>query len=196
MPAFTRRLDVLVPQLNPLPLVEQLRRFLHDSLYPELDLADDLAIDECPELSPQTKIAVYHSARSIFYAPSEASGPGGMHQQYIRCNPTWLGGKPRHDTILVRTDDEAPGMLGMSVARVRMFLSFVYDYWVVKPEAYHGQQSTSVIPLSSIVRACHLMPVYNHTRIPKNFHFTQTLASFRRYYVNWFIDYHAHETII
>ncbi|KAI0706396.1 hypothetical protein C8Q76DRAFT_771056 [Earliella scabrosa] len=218
--AFSRRLDVLMPQLKQPRLVDHLRRFLHDTLYPELELADDLDVNDCPEIPPKVRIAVYTSARSLFYAPSEASGPGGMHQQYIRCNPTWNGGQPRYDTVLVRTEDEALGMLGMTVARVRMFVSFVYDYtrhegalvewftldgdqpdpvtgmWVVKPEVYHGQQSTSIIPLSSIIRACHLMPVYNHTRIPKSFHFTQTLGSFRRYYVNWFIDYHAHETII
>ncbi|KAI0349050.1 hypothetical protein OH77DRAFT_1499678 [Trametes cingulata] len=96
-----------------------LRRFLHDQLNPELELADDLPADDMPVLPP---------ASATFYAPSSLAGVGGMHQEIIRCVPHWYGQRPRYDTVLVQTDPDAPGMLGMTVARVRAFLSFTYDY--------------------------------------------------------------------
>ncbi|KAI1789248.1 hypothetical protein LXA43DRAFT_1155148, partial [Ganoderma leucocontextum] len=54
---------------------------------------------------------------------------------------------------------------------------------------------TSIVPLQSIVRACHLIGVYGTTRLPSDFHFSESLDAFRRYYVNWYADYHSHETI-
>ncbi|KAI1781964.1 hypothetical protein LXA43DRAFT_907186 [Ganoderma leucocontextum] len=197
-----------------------LRRFLHDQLHPEDDLADDIPLAECPPFLLDHKLSVFHSATATFYAPSELAGPGGMHSEFIRCSPQWFGSHPRYDTVLVQTDEDAVGMLGMTVARVRLFIFFVYSYvryncayvdwfelesdepdpvtgmWVVKPEMLDGQRATGVVHVDSIVRACHLIGCYGTTKVPKDFHYADTLDAFRRYYVNWFADYHAHETII
>lgn len=189
-------------------------------MYPELEPAVDVLLEDCPELSPRTRVALYNSARAVFYAPSEAAGPGGMHQEYIRCTSSWYGGAARYDTVLVQTDPDAFGMLGMTIARVRAFFSFVYEdvrrpcalvewfeldgdepdpvtgMWVVKPEIDDGHRVCAVIPVDSIVRACHLIGFYGKTKVPIGFGYTESLDAFRRYYVNWHADYHAHETII
>ena len=52
-----------------------------------------------------------------------------------------------------------------------------------------------VIPLNSIVHACHLIAVYGTTELPDFVHFADSLDAFNSYYVDWYIDYHAHETI-
>ena len=143
-----------------------------------------------------------------------------MHQEYIRCSPNWYGKQPRYDTVLISTNTEAAGMLGMNVGRVYAFLSFAYEYtryecalvewfeldgdvpdpvtgmWIVKPEKMGGRRIRSVIPLTMIVRACLLSPVHGRSRMPIAFHFTESLDAFRRYYINWYADYHAHEIIV
>lgn len=197
-----------------------LRRFLHDRLYPDTNPGEDLHLADCPAIPLGTRIAVYHSATATFYAPSELAGPRGMHREIIRCSPRWYGERPRYDTILVCTNPDAFGMLGMAVARVRLFISFVHGYvrynaavvewfeldgdqpdpvtgmWVVKPERVHGRRAMGVISLSSIVRSCHLIACYGRTRIPSGFHYADSLDAFRRFYLNWFVDYHSHETVI
>ncbi|EIW62427.1 uncharacterized protein TRAVEDRAFT_89569, partial [Trametes versicolor FP-101664 SS1] len=160
---------------------------------------------------------VHHSATATFYAPSELAGLGGMHRETIRSTPRWFGQRPQFDTVLIQTDTNAPGMLGMTVARVRAFLSFTYGHiryqcalvewfdlvgeepdpltgmWMVKPEMAQGRPVTRIVPVGSIVRVCHLIGVYGRTKIPRSFHYADTLDAFRMFYVNWFIDYHAHE---
>ncbi|KAI0362819.1 hypothetical protein OH77DRAFT_1442803 [Trametes cingulata] len=216
----TCRLHALMRRLNQPELDMHLRQFLHDQLNPELELAEDLPAADYPVLPHRTRIALYYLARATFYAPSELAGVGGMHQEMIRCAPRWYGARPRYDTVLVQTNPDAPGMLGMTVARVRAFLSFTHDYlryncalvewfeldgdepdpvtgmWIVKPEMVRGRHAKQVIPISSIVRACHLIGVYGRTRIPTDFHYADSLDAFRCYYVNWYADYHAHEVVI
>ncbi|KAI0742204.1 hypothetical protein C8Q80DRAFT_1109559, partial [Daedaleopsis nitida] len=163
---------------------------------------------------------VYRAASSTFYAPSELCGPGGMHREMIRATPRWWGAYSRYDTVLVNLDPDRIGMDGMLAARVRAFFSYNHEgdvqkcalvewfmpdgdapdavtgMWVVRPELYDdGERVVDIIPISSIVRACHLTPVYGTTRLPADFHFADSLDAFRRYYVNWYVDYHAHETL-
>lgn len=200
-------------------LHDLMRRFLHDQLYPESEPGEDIPIEDCPELALDKSVSVFHAATATFYAPSELAGPGGMHREFVRCSPSWYGGRPRYDTVLVKTDEDAPGMLGMTVGRVRMFFSFTFRYvryqcalvewfeligelpdpvtgmWMVKPEVSGGRRAMGVVHIDSIVRACHLIGYYGRTRIPTDFHYADSLHAFRRYYVNSFIDYHAHETI-
>ncbi|KAI0349013.1 hypothetical protein OH77DRAFT_1499682 [Trametes cingulata] len=218
--ASPHRLQALAVKLRQPSLTAKLRQFLHDQLYPELDLAVDIPLNDCPVLLPRTRVMLFHSATATFYAPSKLAGVGGMHQEIIRCTPSWYGQHSCFDTVLVQTDTDAPGMLGMTVARVRAFLLFSYGYiryqcalvewfelvgdepdavtgmWMVKPELAHRERITRVIPLNSIVRACHLISVYGRTTIPKDFHFSDSLDAFRTFYVNWFADYHAHEDLL
>ena len=203
-------------------LVEYIRRFLFDQLEPNAPVAGDVVdLDECPYFSPQSRISTYRHAIATFYAPSELAGPSGMHREIIRSNPSWFGGKPRYDTILIDTDSDTPGLDGMTVARALAFVSFTnanvkYDcvvvewfetdgdapdastgMWIVQPELDEaGERVVGLVHVDSIIRACHLIGVYGTTSIPSDFEYTDSLDAFRRFYVNWYADYHAHEILL
>ncbi|KAJ3529105.1 hypothetical protein NMY22_g9137 [Coprinellus aureogranulatus] len=165
------------------------------------------------------KIRVYHSAIARFYAPSDACGAGGMQRQTIRCNPNWRG-QPRMDTVFVSQSD-APGMPGMLIAQVRLLFSFADSYtkrthqcalvnwfltegdepdpstgmWVVRREEIDGIRPLQVIGLDTIVRGAHLLPVYGNGRLQEDFTYVIALDAFDTYFVNPYIDHHAHELL-
>lgn len=65
-----------------------IRLFLREQLFPGFDEPDEgVNLDICPWISPFTQVSIYYSATAIFYAPSELSGPFGMHSEIIRCSP-------------------------------------------------------------------------------------------------------------
>lgn len=138
----------------------------------------------------------------------------------IRATPLWWGEYPRYDTVLVKTDPDAVGLDALTVGRVRCLFSYKHEdvthkcaliewfvldadepdpvtgMWTMRPELDQDDARVmDVIPINSIVRACHLIPFYGGTRIPDFFHFSDSLDAFNRYYLNWYIDYHSHETI-
>ncbi|KAI1785118.1 hypothetical protein LXA43DRAFT_900463 [Ganoderma leucocontextum] len=214
------RLNELIIELEQPELHRYLTEFLFQELYPHLDRPDDPDDGAWPSISRRSRIGFHSSASAVFYAPSELAGPRGMHREIIRSTPSWYGKCPRYDTVLVVTNPDGWGMMRYRVARVRQFLSFIHlginypcalvewfvtdangpdtttGMWIVRPEEVNGHSVTRVIPLSSIFRAFHLMPVFGHTFLPTDFHFSDTLDAFRAYYVNCYVDYHAHETII
>ncbi|KAI9056389.1 hypothetical protein FKP32DRAFT_1586143 [Trametes sanguinea] len=207
--------DNLAAMLDVPDLRDLLRRFLQDQLFPD-DEAVPLA--GCPWIPSSTQIAVHHSATAVFFAPSELCGPGGMHSEMIRCTPEWREEGPRRDTVLVQLSDD-PGMQGMAVGRVRAFLSFIYGIaqhecvlvewfeqdgdlpdpltgmWIVKPEMSQGQRALGIVSVDAVIRSCHLVGVYGNARLPEEFHFSDSLDAFRRYYVNSYADYHMHELL-
>ncbi|KAI0365599.1 hypothetical protein BV20DRAFT_1038871 [Pilatotrama ljubarskyi] len=218
-PAYRCKVRDLAGALHEPQLLTHIRRFVFCYEHADED-ADEPPLADLPFVWPGGPVSVYHSTSAMFYAPSEAAGPHGMHRKFIRCNPSWYTGMGRYDTVLVNTDGDAVGMDGMTVARVRSFFSFTQDgvlhecalvewfeldddtpdevtgMWIVRPSLnHHGERVMDVISLESIVRACHLIGVYGTTRLPADFDFTDSLDAFRRYYVNWYADYHAHETI-
>jgi hypothetical protein len=144
-----------------------------------------------------------------------------MYQERIRANPTWRGNR-RFDTVFVTvSDDERSVMNGMLVARVFLFFLFhdpklqkeipcvlvnwfvpvsqepdhVTGMWVVKPEILGGKPTVEVIHLDSIVQGAHLIPQYGTGFLPEDFSCIDALDSFKSYFVNHFIDYHAHELL-
>ena len=83
--ARSRRLEQLAAELEQPGLLELLRRFLHDALRPELEPAVDVDLDDCPELSPRTRIALYHSAATRFDARNRATTRAGCgHPPHVR----------------------------------------------------------------------------------------------------------------
>ncbi|KAF7310320.1 hypothetical protein MIND_00406100 [Mycena indigotica] len=197
------------------------RQFLYEQLHPDMELPESL--DELPDLST-TRFYTYNSARSIFHAPSDICGIGGMRREYIRATKSWFGGGARYDCVLVVHDRDAPGMQGMHVARVRLFFSFktggtLYPcalvhwfslhgdepdgdtgMWIVTPDWTHGnrgrQPELVVIHVDTILRAVHLMPVFGRATVPEeNFDATDSLNAFEAFYVSKLADYHAHEII-
>jgi len=110
------------------------------------------------------------------------------------------------------------GMRGLDVVRVRLFFSFSHDgieypcafvhwflrvgdlpdvdtgMWVVKPDFLdNGENLFSIIHLDTIVRACHLIPVFGPQRITRTLSCTDTLDAFTHFYVNKYVDHHAFE---
>ncbi|KAI0061556.1 hypothetical protein BV25DRAFT_1949130 [Artomyces pyxidatus] len=157
---------------------------------------------------------------SIFYAPSEHAGTGGMHSEIIRSTSRWYKDFERRDTVLVQNGSDNDPLRGMLVGRVLRFISFVHDnikypcalvnwympvhdaedpvfgMWEVKVEKdANGKRTIGLVHLDCIVRACHLMPVFQNTTIPHSFHFSDSLSAFKAFYVNRYIDYHSHECI-
>ena len=177
-----------------------------------------MPIDECPSF--EGRVSVHHSVAAYFYAPSDLCGTGGMHRERIRSTPLWRGQYARRDTVLVVTDPNQLGMLGMAVGRLLLFFSLSFQdvfypcalihwfeyldqgldnetgMWKVKPEhESNGRPCLAVIHLDSIQRAAHLIPVYGSGSVPDCIHFYQSLDLFRTYFVNSYADHHMNEFI-
>ena len=165
-------------------------------------------------------VYVYHSAVTQFYALSDLCGTGGMHREHICCNLLWCGEMACRDTVLVSVDDSQCRMHGMLVAHVLLLFSFhdvyldkdvpcalvnwfipdsgdepdeVTGMWVVKPECEGNIQMLEVIHLDTIARGAHLLPMYGSGYLPKDFHYSVSLDVFKSYFVNHYIDHHAHK---
>ncbi|OCH83537.1 hypothetical protein OBBRIDRAFT_742987, partial [Obba rivulosa] len=162
------------------------------------------------------------SAAAKFFTPSDPCGVGGMHREHIRATPSWYKGPPRYGCVYVNTDPDADGMLGLDVARVRLFMSFKFDgirypcalihwyerladapddvtgLWVVERQyANDGSPILGIIHLDTITHAAHSMPVYGQHLIDEDLQPHETLDSedFDGFYANKYIDQHAFETI-
>lgn len=173
------------------------------------------AIDDCPQF--QGEIKVYHSAVASFYAPSDCCGVGGMCCEQIRSTPSFHG-HPCHNTVLIILDDTKPGMEGREIGQV-LFFSFsyccksyscvlinwyIYDdepdantgMWTVQLECdQRGTPTVQVVQLETIAYGAHLLPIYGKKRVPDDFSYHNTLDSFNFFFLNHFIDHHAHEFI-
>ena len=113
--------------------------------------------------------------------------------------------------------DEGEGLRGLLVARVCLLFTFYYDQkrfwcalvewflqvtdepddvtgmWIVAPEEdQQGRRVRNVVALDTILRPAHLIALYGENMVPVNFHFADTLDAFHAYYVNKYIDHHAH----
>ena len=190
-------------------------QFLFKSCHPEAQFIPS-TLKDCPAFHGAIK--VHHSATATFYAPSDLSGSGGMRSEQIWSAPTFFG-HPRRDTVFVVTDESKPGMEGMEIGRIQLLFSFHYrrtDYscalitwfvhaderdpdtgmWTVRQERDHrGKPTAEVIHLDSIARAAHLLPVYGSSRVPEDFEYSHALDTYDTFFVNHFVDHHAHEFI-
>ncbi|KAI0691935.1 hypothetical protein BC835DRAFT_1534514 [Cytidiella melzeri] len=195
-----------------------LQRFLFDQLHPESPYgAEAVPVHALPIV--RGTLSIFHSATATFYAPSDTSGRYGMYRERIRSTPRWHSNGPRRDCAFVVEDEDQPGFPGMSVVRIRLFFSFKHSgitypcalvewfnkfgqrpdpdtgMWVVKPDL-RGQQDQpylSVVHLDCLLRAAHLIPVFGRRPLPLNFSHTLSLDAFRAFFVNKYIDQHAHE---
>lgn len=146
-----------------------------------------------------------------------------MKREHIRCTPNWRGEGPRCDCALVVEDEDKSGMKGMSAVRVVLLFSFKHagviypcalvewfktygahadketGMWRVRPQyvgaGQHAPRLVSVIHLKSMLRGVHLLPCFGNRPIPRDFSYTYSLDVFEAYYVNKYVDHHAHELI-
>jgi hypothetical protein len=214
-PAYPSQLHALATYINqpkfPLVFMQFLYKYGHSN-----EQIAPSTIEECSAF--EGVIKVHHSAVATFYSPSDLSGSGGLRREQIRSTPNFFG-HPRRDTVFVVTDDSQAGMEGMEIGRVLLFFSFEYrrktfpcalinwfvhtdgrdpdtQMWTVKPEFdRRGEPTLEVIHLDSIARAAHLLPVYGQSRVPEDFDYHTALDSFNSFFVNHYIDHHAHEFI-
>ena len=155
---------------------------------------------------------------SIFFAPSDPSGLTGLRKEHIRATPRWRSGPARYDCVFVTNSTSQKGFGGLKVARLRLLFSFShkavmyrcalvhwYDpvgdqpdndtgMWMVRPSLdAEGTPNLAVIHVSEIVRAAHLLPVFDETPVPLEIVYSDSLNVFQTFYVNKFIDHHAFE---
>lgn len=214
---YPRSLLSLSTYINEPGFVYALRSYIYSSRHPTSE--PPASLDECPSFDGPIK--VFHSAIACFYAPSELCGVGGMHQERIRANPYWSGG-PRHDTAFISIDDKLPGMRGMLIAQIRLLFSYCDPYlqeefpcalirwfvptsdepdpitgmWVVEPEEDRGRYPVQVVGVKAIIRGAHLLPCFGSGFLPECFSHVDALDSFESYFVNHFVDNHAHELVV
>ncbi len=175
-------------------------------------LAQQLNSDTINSLNTSA-ISVFHSAGVTFLAPNDTKSTRGIRDERIWSTPTWKGPIPRRDCAFVFEDETKPGTTGMGIVRVMLFFSFEYDnvyypcalvewfrnvgpdpvtgMWVVRPDVACGRRVRSVIHLDILIRAAHLIPVFD-LPVRHDLHFSQSLDSFDTYYVNKYIDYHTY----
>ena len=123
-------------------------------------------------------------------------------------SPSWRQGPPRYDCAFVNSEPELDGFHGLSVVRILMFFSFVFDgktypcalvhwfsriaeerdedtgMWMVQPKIEdNSSPSISVLHINCIFRAAHLLPIYSDDAIG-SISPHDTLDIFPAFYVN------------
>ncbi|KAI9435662.1 hypothetical protein BJY52DRAFT_1159252 [Lactarius psammicola] len=120
----------------------------------------------------------------------------------------------------VQLSHEAPGMRGLLVTCILLFFSFIHDnstkypcalvhwfsnvgdepcdetgMWIVKLDFQGGKPFLEVIHLDTILCGAHLIGVSGTHFLPNDLDFTfgKSLDTFSSFYVNKYIDHHAHE---
>ncbi|KAI0693039.1 hypothetical protein C8T65DRAFT_586080 [Cerioporus squamosus] len=217
--------DALGDEFGIPDLRDHIRRFLYHQLNPNSGVSGaTLDINDCPPFENE-RISVFYSAIATFYAPSDACGVDGMHQEFVRATPRWRKDAARFDCVFVNKRNDLPGLLGMDVARVRLLFSFKYQgvvypcavvrwffrtddepdedtgMWVVEPAFYRVGRSTrrypslSVIHLNTIIRAAHLIGVSVGRPVPPKLQSHASLDHFSTFFVNKFVDHHAFDLL-
>lgn len=203
---------------------ELVSEFLRGQLHgdSESDADSSISNSDFPTYTISSSVSVFHSAVATFFAPSDLSGVGGMHSEWIRAHPNWRKSYPRYDTVFLEKDSNVRGFPGLHVARVFLFFSFKYQgktypcaliqwyipvdesgpdddvgMWMVKPEFLNdGNRNMSVVHLDCILRAAHLLPVFPGGRpIPSDVDFTNSLDHFKAFYVSKYADHRAFEIL-
>jgi hypothetical protein len=127
--------------------------------------------------------------------------------------------------VSVGNDDDQVAMQGLMVTRVRLLFSYFDSYhkkdmpcalvtwfihpgnnpkcdkdtgmWKVAPECDENNgQPVQVIHLNMIFQGIHLLPCYGRGLLPANLEGDEALNAWDEYFVNHFIDYHAHELLM
>ncbi|TFK51466.1 hypothetical protein OE88DRAFT_1735362 [Heliocybe sulcata] len=165
-------------------------------------------------------ISIHYSAAATFYAPSDPSGIGGMHREHIRANPCWRGTGGRFDCVLIKpllVEDDSPRP-PWEVARVFELFSFQhlgeqyqcalvhwFDWVGDSPDEDTGMwvihkrrdqdDSLAIISVDRILRAAHLIPVFGEREVNLDITETNSLDSYRLFYLNKYADHHAFELL-
>ena len=141
-----------------------------------------------------------------------------MIRERIQSVHSWRGGPARHDCVFITHNENLPGFRGLYVGQVLAFLKVVHEkveypavliswfetvgnspcpytgMWKVRRELdVNGRRKLKVIHLESILRGAHLVGIAGSSFIPYELDHTNALKAYNTFYVNKFVDYHAHE---
>ena len=87
---YPKNLHLLSQYIGSLFLKDHIHHFLYNQLQPDLEIFGiDIDINLCPDISLTLHIQIYYSASTVYHAPSDLLGIGGMHHEYIRAAPNW-----------------------------------------------------------------------------------------------------------
>ena len=130
----------LAREINQPCLIEHIRQFLYDQLYPDSNLpSSSVSLNAC--LTFLGKVSTILSAVTTYYAPSDPSGIGGMHREHIWSTCSWWRGSAHYDCVFVESHPELEGMHGLDVVRVLLpFCSHLAALHIHVP-SYAGSQS-------------------------------------------------------
>ncbi|KAF8886311.1 hypothetical protein BD779DRAFT_1611774 [Infundibulicybe gibba] len=215
--AYPRNATLLGEKIGQPDLEDYIRRFLFDRKNPGAPIpGSHIELDECPEFNG--RVFLYPSAIATFYAPSDISGINGMYRERIHATQSWRHGPARYDCVFIEKDPDLDGFRGLHAARAFAFFSFTHDgenfpcalvhwfvptadrpcpktrMWTVTPDFLdNGAPYKSVVHLDCIFRGAHLIGMAGTEFLPHYFTLHQSLDAFELFYVNKFIDHHAHE---
>ncbi|KAJ6620106.1 hypothetical protein B0H10DRAFT_2362631 [Mycena sp. CBHHK59/15] len=208
---YPRDPTMLANHLNIAELVPLICRFLYLQHNPEHNPDIPLSqvpLNDCPN-APHS-VMTFPSAIAKFYAPSDQSGIRGMLRERIRAVRSWRGGAAGNPDL--------PGFRGLLAARVLLFISFKHrnitypcalvtwflaigdepcpdvGMWMVEPDVdRRGKRVMDIIHVDTILRGAHLIGIYRHHFVPRHFKYSDSLDSFKAFYINKYADHHAHE---
>ncbi|KAF8330618.1 hypothetical protein F5887DRAFT_1064070 [Amanita rubescens] len=189
-------------------------RLVNDADQPNLKslilqfLQEEMDIEEVDPEDIHQSFAIFNSAvLAIVHAPSDPSGIGGMRREFIRATHSWRKGAPRFDCMLYKGNTANPrDMHNLQVVRARLFFWFGYKnqlyscalvHWFKtledEPDDETGMWKIEPIyaadvAVRDLVRAVHILPVFDSSFTEKDLTFNQTLDKFKLFYVNKFID--------
>ena len=223
-PNYPHSLHGLGQKIGHPNLPDLVRKYLFQRANPNAEPDQPPGVPHCVNPSHAERLKVFHSARVIFCVPSNPSTTVGMYHETIQATPSWNQGEipgPRFNCIFISNGEGSElNLSGLLVARVLRFFSFTIDgelhqcalihwysifgnqpdpdngMWVVTPDYFGSAPSVSVIHIDSIFRAAHLLPIFDENPLPRTLNYTSTLDSFKAFYVNNYIDYHAYETVV
>lgn len=191
--------------------------FLFDQLHPDSEqTGQEAGLDRCPLFNGG--VCIFPSAIVIYYAPSDPSGPRGMHHECIHSVQSWQSGQPCCDCVFISHDESLPGFRGLHVAHIHLFFSFSFGQisylcalvmwfspvadkpdldtgmWIVAPDVVSNHTyPMDIISLDSIICSAHLIGVAGEDYIPCEVRPSESPNTPQEFYVNKFTDHHSHE---
>jgi hypothetical protein len=141
-----------------------------------------------------------------------------MFRERIHSVPMWRNGPARRDCVFVEHSPDLPGFQGLHVAQVYAFLKLKHNHqiypcalvnwfstvenvpcpitgmWKVRRDLdKDGRQILDIIHMDTILRSAHLIGIPGDKFIPYEVNYSNALDAFKTFYVNKYIDYHAHK---
>lgn len=178
------------------------------------------AVTAIPHQQPyHGMIHMFHSATCMY---SDLTHARAVHQVIHCTPSWSRKGLPRYDCVFINSNPNLPGFKGLRVGQVQLLFSLkslsrrreedipcalvkwfkavgdgpcdLTGMWMVQPEldSRTKQRLMSVIPVNTIIRPAHLIPLYGHEHVHHELQSAYSLQAYKGYYVNKFSDYHAY----